>query len=63
MESPLIAVDLTRVQTNIVNFKLAPQIKAADFVEKAKEKVENQSQNIKILISMKNYNLNTLRCN
>lgn len=38
MESPLIAVDLTRVQTNIVNFKLAPQIKAADFVEKAKEK-------------------------
>ena len=27
------------------------------------EKVKNQLQNIKILISMKNYNLNTLRCN
>ncbi len=38
IESPLIAVDLTRVQTNIVNFKLAPKVKAADFVEKAKEK-------------------------
>lgn len=38
MESPLIAVDMTRVQTNIVNFKLAPQIKANEFAEKVKEK-------------------------
>lgn len=38
MESPNIAVDLSRVQTNIVNFTLAPNINDHKFVELAKEK-------------------------